>query len=219
MRLVFVGGGTLTVKTARTLVSRGHEVVIVERDKDRVEALSDELDCGILCGDGTRPAVLREAAPAEADVLLCLTGNDQVNLIASLVGRSLGFPRVVTRIEDDEFEHICIELGLEEPVIPARAIARFLADRLEGQDVLELSSVIKGDARAFLFVARDEDAVPVSELSLPERARVVHLYRDGQFKLVDADLRLQRGDEVVVITDRRHLDALRERWGSRGASA
>jgi trk/ktr system potassium uptake protein len=212
MRLVFVGAGSLTVRTARTLLDRGHEVVIVERDKERLEALSGTLDGGFLCGDGTRPVVLREAGPKETDALLCLTGNDQTNIIASLVGRSLGFPRVVTRIEDEEFEHICIELGLLESVIPVRAIGRFLADMLEGQGALELSSIIKGDARAFLFVARDEDAGPVRDLRLPERARVVHLYRDGAFQLADLDTRLEQGDEVVVITDRRHLDALRARW-------
>jgi hypothetical protein len=43
-------------------------------------------------------------------------------------GRSLGFPRVVARVDDDDFEHICIELGLEETVIPARTIARYLVD-------------------------------------------------------------------------------------------
>ena len=85
MRVVFVGAGNLSVRTARSLIAHGHEVVIVEADPARIESLTDALDCGFLCGDGSRPAILREADPSATDVLLCLTGNDQTNIIASLV--------------------------------------------------------------------------------------------------------------------------------------
>ena len=74
--------------------------------------LSQELDCGFICGDGSRPAILREADPQHTTVLYCLTGDDKSNMIASLVGRSLGFGRIVTKIDDPELEHICLELGL-----------------------------------------------------------------------------------------------------------
>lgn len=212
MRTVIVGAGSLGFRTARLLVARGHEVVLVERERSVIDELADALDCGLLEGDGTRPAVLQEADPDHADVLLCLTGNDQTNLIASLVGRSLGFPRVITRIEEEEFEHIAIELGLESSVIPSRTIGRYLADAVEGRDVLELSGAIKGDARVFVFVAREEDEVVLRDLALPEQAHVVHLYRDGEFQIAEPDTRLRRGDEVVVVAHRKSLDALRERW-------
>ena len=65
-------------------------------------------------------------------MLFCLTGSDQANIISSLVGRSLGFGRVVTKINDPEFEHICIELGLEDMIIPARTVGRHLAEMFEG---------------------------------------------------------------------------------------
>lgn len=213
MRFVFVGAGRLALHTAALLARRGHEVVVVERDRERLEGLRHEVDVGLLQGDGTRPVVLKEADPEHSDLLLCLTGNDQTNIIASLVGRSLGFPRVVTRIDDEEFEHICIELGLEDTIIPSRTIGRFLADMAEGQDILELSSAIKGDARVFVFAAGADDAVPVGELRLPEGARVTHLYREGELVLADAETPVREGDEVVVLTHRKGLEALRERWG------
>ncbi|HAF56227.1 MAG TPA: potassium transporter, partial [Thauera sp.] len=55
MRAVFVGAGALSVTTARRLLERGHEVVVIDRDKARIEALSAELDCGFLHGDGSTP--------------------------------------------------------------------------------------------------------------------------------------------------------------------
>lgn len=212
MRAVFVGAGSLVVKTAHLLLGRGHEVVIVERDKERIDALSQELDCGFLHGDGSKPAILREADPGQTDVLYCLTNNDQANIIASLVGRSLGFGRVVTKIEDPEFEHICIELGLENTIIPARTIGRYLADMFEGKDPLELSTMIRDEARGFSFVARKEDEMRIDELELPKNSRVICIYRNDKFLLADSDTALKTGDEVVIITHRDNLTALAERW-------
>jgi trk system potassium uptake protein TrkA len=215
VRVVFVGAGSLSTSAARLLLARGHEVVIVERDRGRIEELGADLECAFVHGDATRPAILREVDPRHTDHLFCLTDSDQTNLIASLVGRSLGFRNVVTRITEEDFEHICIELGLTQTVVPTRTIARYLADIAEGHDIVELSTAIKGDARVFMFVAREqEDGLPLSELTLPDPSRVSHLYRDGAFLIPDADAKLHRGDEVVVITHRKHLEALRERWAS-----
>jgi trk system potassium uptake protein TrkA len=212
MRAVFVGAGSLAVTTTRYLLKRGHEVVIIERDKDVIETLSPELDCGFLHGDGSRPAVLREAGPEHTDFLFCLTDSDQANIIASLVGRSLGFKQVVTKIEDAELEHICIELGLEDIIIPTRTIGRHLVEKLEGTDPLEISAKIKGDARVYSFIVRAGDAGKVQDLGLPEASRIVCLYRKGEFILPDADTALREDDEVILITHRKHLTELVERW-------
>jgi trk system potassium uptake protein TrkA len=110
MRTVFVGAGKVSIETARALIKKGHEVIIIETDQAKITALSEEMDCSFLLGDGSRPNVLREVNPPRTDFLFCLSNSDQANLIASLVGRSLGFRRVVTSIGDPQFESICHEL-------------------------------------------------------------------------------------------------------------
>jgi trk system potassium uptake protein TrkA len=212
MRIAFIGAGRLSVMTAQSLIGYGHEVIIMERDKQKIDELSDTMDCGFLQGDGSRPAVLKEVGPEHTDYLFCLTENDQVNIIASLLGRSLGFSNVVTKIEDTELEHICTELGLDHTIIPTRTISRFLTDMVGGQDILELSIMIKGDARVFSFVTREEDEGEVAGLQLPETARVICYYREGKFNLADEKSKLKKGDEVVVLTHRENLDKLKERW-------
>lgn len=214
MRAVFVGASSTAVMAARILLKRGHEVVMIERNRERIDTLSEMLDCGFLHGDGSTPALLREADPEHSDCLFCLTNQDQTNILASLVGRSLGFARVVTKIEDPEFEHICIELGLEDTIIPALTIGRYLADMLQGQDLLELSALVKDEARVFSFVAKDDDAVAIEKLDLPDESRVICLYRDGKFKLPETDMKLESGDEVIVLTHSRNLAKLRQRWGA-----
>ncbi len=213
MRVVIIGTNAPALMTARALLHRAHEVIIIERDEAAIDALGDELDCAFVHGDGSKPAIQREVDPEHADFLFCLTRNDQTNIIASLVGRSLGFARVVTMIQDEEFEHICLELGLEDAIIPSRTISRFLADMVEGQDALELSTMIKGDARMHSFVAHQQDEGRVDALRLPHGARVICLYRDGEFMLTDTETAIRHRDEVVVLTHRKHLGMLRETWG------
>lgn len=215
MRAVFIGAGAIAVMAARTLVKRGHEVVIVERDKERIDVLAEELDCGYIHGDGSKPAILREADPAQTDFLFCLTDNDQSNILASLVGKSLGFKRMVTRIEDPEFEHICIGLGLEDTIVPARTIGRYLADMFAGHDLLELSAMIKDEARVFSFVVKEDDAGKISALDLPRDSRVICCYRDDTFILPEPEDEVDVDDEVVVITHSRNVPDLEKRWGAR----
>ena len=212
MRVVCIGAGELTTLTARQLLKDGHEVVIIEKDKAHIEELSSEMAAGFVHGDGSKPAILREADPNATDYLFTLTDNDQNNIIASLVGRSLGFKRVITRIEDPSYEYICIELGLTDLVVPDYTIARYLADIVAGQNPLEVSAMIKGDARIFSFIAREEDETSLSELKLPEYCRVMFLYRNEKFILPEADAGLKKGDEVVIIAHSKVLPELEQRW-------
>jgi trk system potassium uptake protein TrkA len=216
MRFVLVGSGSLSALTGRMLAERGHEVVLIERDRDTIDLLNNELDIGFIHGDGTRPAILREADPEATDLLFCLTRDDQANIIASLVARSLGYRRVVTKIEDPELEHICTELGLADSLVPMHTVGRYLADMAEGQNIIELSDIFRGDARVLSFRATENETGTIEALDLPAGALVICHYRDGDFRLADPDSRLREGDDVVILTASKYLKALKERFGTLG---
>jgi trk system potassium uptake protein TrkA len=211
MRIVIIGTTAAALATARLLVEHRHDVVMIEKDKDRIDELADELDCGFLQGDGSRPHLLREAGPEDTDVLLCLTDDDQDNIIASLVGRSLGFGEVVTKISDPEFEHICAELRLDNTVSADQITARRIVDNVEGRGVVELSTVLRGDARFFVIPVTQDEAGTLAELSLPKDTRVLYGYRDGEMLLPDDDMPLKAGDDLVLLTKSSRLKELKDR--------
>ena len=214
MRFVFIGSGSLAVLTGRMLAQRGHEVVLIERDRSVIDALHEDLDVGFIHGDGTRPAILREADPEATHLLFCVTHDDQANIIASLVARSLGYARVVTKIEDPELEHICVELGLADSLVPMHTVGRYLADMAEGQNIIEISDILRGEARVYSFRVGGEQAVAIGDLDLPGAARAICVYRAGQeFLFAEPDTRLKPEDEVVVLARAESLKTLRERFG------
>src|SRR5690606_22548283 len=111
-----------------------------------------------------------------------------------------------------EFEHLCIELGLSGTIIPARTIGCYLSGLFEGRDHMEILALVKDEARAFTFVATAAAARPEGDIDLPAGSRVMFFYRDERFTLPEADTRLAAGDEVVVVTHSRNLEALQARW-------
>lgn len=217
MRVAILGGGGLATTCARLLVEARCEVVLIEKDAERIASLEGEIDCGLIHGDGTKPAILREAEPERCDVLLCLSGSDHDNLLASVVGRHLGFKRTLTKIEDPEFEPICVELGLGDTIIPDRTISRALVDMVHGRTVPELAAALGGEARLFAFVL-DADT-PVADLDFPKRTLLLGVSRAGAFVFAE-DLEkagLAEGDEVLLLTHADNFEALRERFERRPA--
>jgi Trk K+ transport system NAD-binding subunit len=112
--------------------------------------------------------------------------------------------------DDPEFEHVCLELGLEDTIIPERTIGRYLADMCEGRDPLKLSTMIRDEARVLSFIAHGSQGGAIADLGLPTDSRVVCVYREDDFFLPDTDFRLQADDEVVMITRIDQLEALTE---------
>jgi len=214
MRAVFIGINPYTLATARALLTRGHEVVLVERDRARIDEVSHDLDCGFIHGDGTLPHILKECDPKNTDFLFCLTGSDQANIIASLVGRTLGFGRVITRIDDPEFDRVCVELGLSDTIVPSQTVGRLLADLFHGRNPLEISALIKDEARVFSFVVKEDEAGKLADLKLPDATRVVCLYRGGKFLVPDDGTTLKTDDEVLLVTHAKNLAELQEKWGT-----
>ncbi len=217
MRIVFSGAGPATVLAARALVKKNHEVIIIDTDKEKIDGLSEKLDCSFLHGNAAKPAVLKETNPKNCDFLFCLTDSDEANIITSLLGRSLGFKRVVTSIENTELEEMCRETDLKDVVIPARSFSRHIENMVAGLEDVDLSTLLKGDARFFSFIAGKRDAGTISDLGLPDGAKFIYYYRDGEFCLTDEKTRIKKGDEIVIITHVDHLSELNERWEAKQA--
>lgn len=213
MRVVFIGASDACIQAAKSLKKKGYEVVIIEKEKSLIDEISDQIDCSFLCGDGSKPDILREVSPTETDFLFCFSDNDQVNIIASLVGRSIGFKRVITRIEDVQFENVCLELGLNEIMIPSRTVARDIEDVVHGLAYAELSMPIKNEARLFLFAFEEKNETAIKDISLPSDTKIICYYRKGEFSLVKNDEELlEPDDEVVLLTHSKNLAQLREQF-------
>jgi len=104
MKFVIVGYGRVGTRTAHILQSEGHEVVIVERDVEKVDRAT-EAGFRVVNGDGSEESTLAEAGIDEADAIGALTGDLNTNFSACMIGKEHGC-RTVLRIDADYREEI-----------------------------------------------------------------------------------------------------------------
>ena len=109
MYVVVVGAGEVGVYITRLLTDPKHqlknmEVAVIDHDPDRIDEIHSELNATMILGSGSHPAVLSKAEISRADLLVAVTPNDEVNLIAGLYARNQGVRKTIVRIEADEFK-------------------------------------------------------------------------------------------------------------------
>ena len=147
LRIVIVGGQHVGYHAARHLSERGHDVVIVEKDRDRVEFLSDQYDATVIHGDGGRRSILEQAGLGRSDVVASLTGyRAMTNIGICTVARDIA-PEVgtVARIDHGDRDEYA---GLVDRVVYPEELAAHAATN-------EIVHVAEGGVRTIEAVTGD----------------------------------------------------------------
>lgn len=104
MRAIIVGAGEVGYQVAKFLVMEGVEVVVLDRDREKLTKISEELDVATIHGEGGSPSALAEAGAGSTDILLAVTNSDETNMIACLIAKAMfGVPRKIARIRNHEY--------------------------------------------------------------------------------------------------------------------
>lgn len=134
MRIIVIGAGHLGYIIAELLSNEGYDVVVVDSDGDKLEAVRNDLDVLTVLADGTSPSFMRSQARG-SDLLVAVTAIDEVNIIACILAKKNGIPHTIARIRDPKFlaepvdyikENFDIDLVLSPELITAREISRLV---------------------------------------------------------------------------------------------
>jgi trk system potassium uptake protein TrkA len=212
VRIVIIGTSRIARVTAEILLAKNHEVVIVDTDRERLEHLGEQLDCGLIEGDGVSPPTLREAAGESPDVLLALTQHDQTNILAVLLGRSIGFARVIPQIVQAELNPVCHELGIEDTIAPHETMGRHLADTVLGEETISVTALNDHGARLMAVPVKAEGPRCIADLELPDHARAICVLHGDGFALPEETVELDDGDRIIVLTNGDGLKRLKRRY-------
>lgn len=210
MRIVIVGGSKFGVATAEQLIEKGHEVVLIDENRQKLEELSEHLDCGMIQGDGSSPKTLREAFASKEDVLIALTNASDDNILTALVARSVGFGRVIPQIVSAELLDVCVELDLKDTITPHATVARSLCRALEDDTELARDTNLTEDLRLLrLDVPAQFDGSVLSSLDLPDGCRAVAIVHEETERFAEPDDGLAEGDEILFAVRSEQVDALK----------
>lgn len=214
MYVIIVGGGKVGFYLARTLLERGNEVLVVERDSRKVEMLREELGSVAMRGDGCEAKTLAEAGTNRADMLIAVTGDDEDNLVACQVAkRKFHVGRAIALLNNPSNEEIFGTLGIDATVSSTNQILEqigllaashplsyLLQVKGQGLHVME----IKIPARAKVVGRRIKDIrLP------PESAISLILNRERGAQVPTPETVLAPEDEIVAITRAEREEELR----------
>ena len=203
-RAVIVGGTRLAEITADVMMETGLSVVIVDESTDRCDHLASvHPGALVICGDPTDPEVLGELDLGPKDVVMGLTGWDEVNLMACLVGKASGAGMVISRFNRISYVGLLAGVGIDAAVssrlLAASAILRFVRQG----EVEQVATFSDTDAEALEVEVQEGSGAAnksLLELDLPVGVIIGGVSRNGTTFVPDGSTVVRPGDHIIFFS-------------------
>ncbi|HEX9548931.1 MAG TPA: TrkA family potassium uptake protein [Acidimicrobiales bacterium] len=204
MKVAIAGAGNVGTSIASELHDAGHSVLLIEQDPDLVAQLRPTLDVTWYEGDACEVNTLQAAGLADSDVVVAATGDDEDNLVVSLLAKmEFAVPRVVARVNHHKNYWLFNEAwGVDVSVSTPHLLTAVVEEAVSVGTLVRLLQFAQGEARLVeVTLASDSPAKgkPLSDMDLPRDISVVAIVRGGRVVVPRGDTVMQVGDEVLVL--------------------
>jgi trk system potassium uptake protein TrkA len=218
MKVLIAGGGSVGRFIAEQLLSGGHEVLLIEQDGAvvrRARTSGEPKGVTWFEGDACEISTLAETGAAGADVIASVTGDDEDNLVISLLAKQeFGVPRVVARVNNPKNEWMFNEMwGVDVAVSTPHLITALVQEAVSVGSFVRLLSFEGGRAKlaeVTLAEGSPADGKEIAELGFPRDATVVAVIRKERVIVPRGDTVVRIGDEVLVLVTGDSEDGVRE---------
>jgi trk system potassium uptake protein TrkA len=214
MKVVIAGAGNIGRYLGYDLAVRGHHVTLIEQSADVAAKAPERGGITTMVGDACAPRVLERAGLREADVVVAATGDDEDNLVISLLAKQeYAVPKVLARVNHPINEWLFDEgWGVDLAVSPPHLLTALVEEEVSVGDLVSLLKLQKGQVE-LLEVRLDERSPAVGrrieELDLPTDVTLMALVRDGHVLTCRGTTPLVEGDEVLALVRRDRQAELR----------
>ncbi len=207
MRVIVAGAGKVGTYIAADLTRAGHEVVLLEKSREVVEreqAVPDHAGVEFRVCDACELASLSTVGLDSADVVAAVTGDDEDNLVISLLAKQeFGVPRVIARVNHPKNEWLFNETwGVDVSVSTPHLLTALVEEAVSVGSLVRLLQFEGGKARLEeVTLAEGSPAVGkvVADLGMPRDSTLVAIVRDEHVVVPRGDTPLHAGDEVLVL--------------------
>jgi trk system potassium uptake protein TrkA len=205
MKIVIAGAGSVGRYMAKQLAASGHIIVVIDNDASAVSRLQNTETITSLQGDACDVDVLAAAGANDADVVAAVTGDDEDNLVISLLSKQeFGVPRVVARVNNPNNEWMYNEMwGVDVSVSTPHLLTGLVEEAVTEGALVRLMAFDHGKSglnEVTLAVGSPAINQTIGALGLPREATVVAIIRDGHVLVPALDIVLHAADEVMVLS-------------------
>lgn len=205
MNVLIAGAGRLGTQIARVLAAAHSDVTLIEIDEERITELDGRTAVRLVAGDACEPRVLEHAGALTADLVIASTGDDEDNLVIGLLAkRKFSVPRVAARVNDSDnawlFDH---HWGIDIAVPAATPLISLIEEATGTVDTVALLRLSKAGVNVIETAISAQSSATgraLADVELPAGTVIATVIREGQPAVPAPELRLQPGDELLVVS-------------------
>ncbi len=222
MKIIIVGCGKVGMTLAEQLSQEHYSVVLVDHSLEKIHRISENIDALRICGNGSSIGTLMEAGVDTADVLIAVTGSDELNLLCCLIAQNVSSCHTIARVRNpvyhEELNFIRERLGISMTINPELVAAREIARLLRFPSAIKIDTFVKGRVELLKFRLKPEfqlDHFPVCKLQEKFRSDllVAGVERGSEVFIPDGNFLLKDGDYITLITSPKNAASFFQRVG------
>lgn len=216
-KVLIIGGTRLAMLTAEALCAQKIQTIVVDSDEERCKAIATELPAVIVAhGDPTDPKVLTAAGIDGVDVVLALTGWDEINILGCLVAKALGVVTTVARLARIDLVGLLPGVGIDAGVSSRLAAANEILRFVRRGQIHSVTTFHDSDAEAIELqvpVGSNAAGKSLAELELPKSVIVGGIYRAGEAFIPHGPTVILAGDTLILVASRKSIADVEELFG------
>ncbi|MCA9878589.1 MAG: NAD-binding protein [Thermomicrobiales bacterium] len=213
MYVIVAGGGKVGYYLAQHLLIEGHEVLLMERNPERVAEINDVLGAVAIVGDGAEVSALAAAGAARANVVVAVTGEDEDNLVICQVAKEkFHVGRTIARVNNPKNENLFRMLGVDVTVSQTNYILNLIEQAIPDRSFVHLLSLQNEDFAVVDAKVSEQSAVAhraLAEIELPEDTAIAAIARGPRLIVPSPATELLPGDDIIAIAHQDREDDLR----------
>jgi trk system potassium uptake protein TrkA len=201
--VLIIGGGNIGLRLARTLEKKPIHVKLLDKSPERCAELAQELSRTIvLVGDGTDQEALLEENIGDMDVVVTMTGNEESNILSSLLAKKLGTPMAITRLNKIEYMPLVRAIGLEHIVSPRLSAVNSIFKHVRKGGVLSAVAIKDGAEALEALAGPDSNLVgkALKDLSFPKGVLVLCIMRSEHVLIPAGNDVIESGDRLFILS-------------------
>lgn len=208
-RALIIGGGAIGLRLAVALENEQVSAKIIEKDPLRCQLLAQQLDKTlVLQGDGSDQNLLNEENIKDMDAVITLTGNEETNILASLLARRLGARKTITKINKFSYFPIMSAIGIEQVVSPRLSAINSILQHIRRGKVISAISIHGEQAEVIEAVALETSDVvgrPLKDVAFPKGSLVTGIIRDDKVIIPSGASVVAPNDHIIVFATRQAI--------------
>lgn len=210
MNITIVGAGKVGLSLAKILASEQHDITVIDNNEKVVESVSNLLDVICYVGNGASMPVLRSVGVENCDILIAVTGSDELNIFCCMTAGKLGAKNTIARVRNPEYasqlDEMKDELGLSMFINPERAASQEISRILRFPSASRVELFARGRVELVSLHLSEDSILGGMKLSdMPKKLGISLLVcaveRDGHAFVPKGDFVLAGGDEIYITGD------------------